>query len=168
MKRGFIAGIAVLSGLLLLIVLQPITSATDRQSSQPLEAGAAVSDEGLCSGLVSKYENARNSEDRRLVCLQMLDAGLVKRDMSLVRLRQLFGKDVRLLPHGESADISYAVVNFERLKEITIPAQSKFIHRSRSYTGWYISFSLDSDKNVLSYCLSNLYKPTVVPEREVY
>ena len=101
--------------------------------------------------LARAYRSARTEFDRRAVCLDAIDAGVVARGRPVAVVDAIFGtKYARELPPG--SELESGVVDFRpQLKSPRDNVQVAFV-------GWYLAFQFDSNGRLQDYYLSNLHK----------
>ena len=102
--------------------------------------------------LAKAYRAARTDFERRAVCLDAIDSGVVARGRSVAVVDAIFGTAYsRELPPG--IELEAGVVDFHPLP----PS-----HGDRSvqvaHIGWYLAFKFDSAGKLQDYFLSNLHK----------
>jgi hypothetical protein len=101
--------------------------------------------------LAKAYRAARTEFERRTVCLEAIDAGVVARGRSVAVVDAIFGTTyARKLPHG--SELETGVVDFHP------PLLSGSDKVASGYIGWYLAFKFDSAGTLQSYYLSNLHK----------
>ncbi len=97
------------------------------------------------------YRTARTEFERRAVCLDAIDAGVVARDRPVGVVDAVFGtRYATKLPKG--TDLQWGVVHFHPALE------SGSDKASSGYIGWYLAFQFDSAGKVQNYYLSNVHK----------
>ena len=101
--------------------------------------------------LATAYREARTELDRRTVCLEAIDAGLVARGHSVAVVDAVFGTTYakKLPPRGK---IEWGVVEFHPLP----PPPNDAMAAAR--IGWYLAFEFDSSGGVQNYYLSDVHK----------
>jgi hypothetical protein len=101
--------------------------------------------------LAKAYRAARTEFQRRSVCLDAIDSGVVARDRSVAVIDAVFGTTYgRKLPSGN--ELETGVVHFHP------PLLSDSDSAASGYIGWYLAFEFDSNGRLQSYHLSNLHK----------
>jgi hypothetical protein len=104
------------------------------------------------------YAGAKTEAQKRLVCIEAIDAGVVRGGVSIDVLKRVFGPDFEDFGM-DSRSNRLAMVNF------VAPWRSTNALVSDVYRGWYLAVSYMADGAVLTYHLSNLGKESamVVP-----
>ena|ERR1700675_2698994 len=101
--------------------------------------------------LAKAYRAARTEFERRAVCLDAIDTGVVARDRSVAVVDAVFGTTYAgKLPRG--SELETGVVHFHP------PLLSGSDRVASGYTGWYLAFEFDSTGRLQNYYLSNLHK----------
>jgi hypothetical protein len=102
--------------------------------------------------LARAYREARTDLERRTVCLEAIDAGLVARGHSVAVIDAVFGTTYakKLPPTGSK--VEWGVVEFHPLPSPPSDATSA------AHMGWFLAFEFDSSGAVQNYYLSNLHK----------
>ena len=101
--------------------------------------------------LAKAYRAARTEFERRAVCLDAIDAGVIARDRSVAVVDAIFGTTyARKLPRG--IELEKGVVDFHP------PLLSGSDAVASAYIGWYLAFEFDSTGRLQTYYLSNLHK----------
>jgi hypothetical protein len=98
------------------------------------------------------YRAARTELERRAVCLDAIDAGVLARGRSVAVVDAVFGTTyaTRLPPRGSGFETG--VVDFQ-----PIPSSgSKAV--ASGHVGWYLAFEFDSAGTLQNYYLSNVHK----------
>lgn len=112
--------------------------------------GAAPADKEI-DRLARAYRAARTELERRAVCLDAIDAGVIARGRSVTVVDAIFGTNyTRKLPRG--SELETGVVDFHPLP----PPPSDKGQAAR--VGWYFVFKFDSGGTLQDYYLSNLHK----------
>jgi hypothetical protein len=102
--------------------------------------------------LAKAYRAARTEFERRAVCLDAIDAGVVARGHSVAVIDTVFGTTwARKVPPA-GAELEWGVVKFHPLPP---PPSDKFAAAS---IGWYLAFQFDSTGTIQNYYLSNVHK----------
>ncbi len=115
--------------------------------------GAQPDKEKEIDRLAKAYRAARTEFDRRTVCLDAIDAGVIARGRPVAVVDAIFGTDyVSKLPTG--SELETGVVDFHPL---TRPPSDK-VAVAYGHTGWYLAFKFDSSGTLQDYHLSNLHK----------
>lgn len=97
------------------------------------------------------YRAARTEFERRAVCLDAIDAGVVARGRSVTVVDAIFGTHyAKKLPSG--SEFESGVVYFHPLP----PPPSDAMQAA--HIGWYFAFEFDSAGMLQNYYLSNLHK----------
>lgn len=100
--------------------------------------------------LAKAYRAARTEFERRAVCLDAIDTGVIARDRSVAVVDAIFGTTyARKLPRGR--ELETGVVDFHPLP----PPSDAF---AAAHIGWYFAFKFDSTGRLQDYSLSNLHK----------
>jgi hypothetical protein len=103
-------------------------------------------------GLARAYRAARTEFERRAVCLDAIDAGVLARGRSVAVVDAVFGTTyARKLP-PEGGGLETGVVDFHP------PPPSPSDAVQVAYIGWYLAFEFDSDGRLQNYYLSNVHK----------
>jgi len=102
--------------------------------------------------LARAYRAAQTELERRAVCLDAIDAGVVARGRSVAVVDAVFGTTYarKLPPAGGGLEVG--VVDFHPLP----PPPSDAIQAA--HIGWYLAFEFDSTGRLQNYYLSNLHK----------
>ena len=102
--------------------------------------------------LAKAYRAARTELERRAVCLDAIDAGVVARDRPVAVVDLIFGTTYakKLPPAG--GGLEAGVVDFHP----PLPSGSDAV--ASAYIGWYLAFEFDSTGKLQNYYLSNLHK----------
>ena len=102
--------------------------------------------------LAGAYRAARTEFERRAVCLDAIDAGIVARGRSVAVVDAVFGTTYakKLPPAG--GGLEAGVVHFRP----SPPSGSDAV--ASAYMGWYLAFEFDSTGRLQNYYLSNLHK----------
>jgi hypothetical protein len=102
--------------------------------------------------LAKSYRAARTEFERRAVCLEAIDAGVVARGRSVGVVDAVFGTTwARKLPPA-GRELEWGVVDFHTLPPLPNNAMSA------AHIGWYLAFEFDSTGRLQNYYLSNLHK----------
>lgn len=101
--------------------------------------------------LAKAYRAAQTELERRTVCLEVIDAGVVAQGRSVTVIDAIFGTTyAKKLPHG--SDLETGVVDFYP------PRLSGSNAVASAHVGWYFAFKFDSTGSLQNYYLSNLHK----------
>ncbi len=102
--------------------------------------------------LAKAYRAARTESERRAVCLDAIDAGVVARGRSVAVVDAVFGTNYarKLPPAGGGLEVG--VVEF---LPFPLPPSDAV---AAAHTGWYLAFEFDSTGSLQNYYLSNLHK----------
>ena len=102
--------------------------------------------------LARAYREARTDLDRRTVCLEAIDTGLVARGRSVTVVDAVFGTAYakKLPPAG--GELEWGVVEFHPLPPPPSDAMAA------ASIGWYLAFEFDSSGAVQNYYLSDVHK----------
>jgi hypothetical protein len=101
--------------------------------------------------LAKAYRAARTEFERRAVCLDAIDSGVIAQDRSVAVVDAIFGTTyASKLPRG--SELEKGVVHFHPQppsprNDVQVP-----------YVGWYFAFKFDSAGRLQDYHLSNLHK----------
>jgi hypothetical protein len=102
--------------------------------------------------LARAYRAARTEFERRGVCLDAIDAGVVARGRSVAVVDAVFGTTyARKLP-PEGGGLEKGVVDFHP----SPPSRSDALQAA--YIGWYLGFEFDSAGKLQNYYLSNVHQ----------
>jgi hypothetical protein len=102
--------------------------------------------------LARAYRAARTEFERRAVCLDAIDAGVVARGRSVAVVDAVFGTTwARKLPPA-GGELEWGVVEFHPLP----PPPSDAMSAVR--IGWYLAFEFDSTGKLQNYYLTNVHK----------
>jgi hypothetical protein len=102
--------------------------------------------------LAKAYRAARTEFERRAVCLDAIDAGVVARGRSVAVVDAVFGTTyARHLP-PVGGELEWGIVDFHLLP----PPPSDAMSAAR--IGWYLAFEFDSTGRLQNYYLSNMHK----------
>jgi hypothetical protein len=101
--------------------------------------------------LASAYRAARTEFERRAVCLDAIDAGVVARGRSVGVVDAVFGTTwIRKLPPA-GGGLETGVVHFHP----SPPSPGDAVQAA--YIGWYLAFEFDSAGTLQNYYLSNVH-----------
>jgi hypothetical protein len=101
--------------------------------------------------LATAYRAAKTEFDRRAVCLEAIDAGVVARDRSVSVIDAVFGTSYsRKLP--PAGGLETGIVEFHPLP----PPPNDAVAAAR--VGWYFAFQFDSAGKLQNYYLTNVHK----------
>ncbi len=101
--------------------------------------------------LANAYRAAHTEFERRAVCLDAVDSGVIARGRPVVAVDAIFGTTyANKLPHGSVLEAG--VVDFHP------PLLSGSDTRASAYIGWYFAFKFDSSGRLQDYYMSNLHK----------
>ena len=101
--------------------------------------------------LARSYRAARTEFERRAVCLDAIDAGVVARGRPVAVIDAVFGTTyARKLP--PAGGLETGVVHFHP----SLPSGSDAA--ASAYIGWYLAFEFDSTGRLQNYSLSNVHK----------
>lgn len=110
----------------------------------------AQPDKGI-DRLAKAYRAARTEFERRAVCLDAIDAGVIARDRSVAVVDAIFGTTyAKKLPRG--IELEKGVVDFHP------PLLSGSDRVASAYVGWYLAFEYDSAGMLQNYYLTNTHK----------
>ena len=102
--------------------------------------------------LARAYREARTDIDRRTICLEALDGGLVARGRSVTVVDAVFGTAyAKKLPHT-GRELEWGTVDFHPLPPPPSDAMAA------GHIGWYLALEFDSNGAVQNYYLSNVHK----------
>jgi hypothetical protein len=97
------------------------------------------------------YLKAKTDKERRNICLEAIDQGVIARGKPLSTVKEIFGEDFSE-DIGKDADgFSYGIVNFSKPIKGG-PDTSDF------FVGWYMTVYYDKSGYIYKYHLSNLHK----------
>ncbi len=116
------------------------------ESARPEQQGINI------DRLARAYREARTDLDRRTVCLEAIDAGLVARGHSVAVVDAVFGTTYakRLPPPG--SELEWGTVDFHPLPPPPSDAMAA------GHIGWYLALEFDSSGAVQNYYLSDVHK----------
>jgi hypothetical protein len=101
--------------------------------------------------LAKAYRAARTEFERRAVCLDAIDAGVIADRSSVAVVDAIFGTTyARKLPHGR--ELETGIVDFHP------PSLSGSDSRASAYIGWYLAFKFDTAGKLENYYVSNWHK----------
>jgi hypothetical protein len=102
--------------------------------------------------LASAWRAARTEFERRAVCLDAIDAGVVARDRSVTVIDAVFGTTYasKLPPAG--GGLEKGVVDFHPSQ----PSPSDAVQAA--YIGWYLAFEFDSAGKLQDYYVTNVHQ----------
>lgn len=101
--------------------------------------------------LARAYRAARTEGERRAVCLDAIDEGVVARDRPVADVDAIFGTSYAgRLPRG--GGLETGVVNFHPSPP---PPNNSY---QAAHIGWYLAFEFDSAGRVQNYYLSNAHQ----------
>jgi hypothetical protein len=102
--------------------------------------------------LAKAYRAAQTESERRAVCLEAIDKGVVARGRSVAIVDAIFGTDyAKQLPHAK--ELHPGIVYFYKTDplsnrdDVLVP-----------FIGWYFAFNYDSAGRLENYHLTNLHK----------
>ena len=102
--------------------------------------------------LARAYQQAQTDLDRRTVCLEAIDAGLVARGHSVAVVDAVFGTTyAKKLPRA-GGELEWGVVEFHPMPPPPSDAMAAV------HIGWFLAFQFDSTGEVQNYYLSNVHK----------
>ncbi len=104
------------------------------------------------SRLAKAYRAAQTELDRRAVCLDAIDSGVVARGRSVAVIDAIFGTTYAGKLPSSGGGLEVGVVDFH---PIPSPPSSAY---AAAHTGWYLAFEFDSTGRLQNYYLSNLHK----------
>ncbi len=120
-------------------------------SVRGVQADKKIDDKKIDS-LARAYRAARTELERRAVCLDAIDAGVVAKGRSVAVVDAVFGTTwARKLP-PPGGGLEWGVVDFHPLPP---PPDDAF---SAAHMGWYLALQFDSAGTVQNYHLSNVHK----------
>jgi hypothetical protein len=115
-------------------------------------SGRAAQPDKEIDRLARAYRAARTEFERRAVCLDVIDAGVVARDRSVAVVDAVFGTTyARKLP-PEGGGLETGVVDFHP----SPPSPRDAVQIA--YIGWYLAFEFDSAGRLQNYYLSNAHQ----------
>ena len=117
------------------------------QSMRPEQPGMKTADR-----LATAYRAARTELERRAVCLEAIDEGVVARGRSVAVVDAVFGTNYAKKLPRPGGELEWGVVDFHPLP----PPPSDTISAARE--GWYLAFEFDSEGTVQNYYLSDVHK----------
>lgn len=101
--------------------------------------------------LAKAYRAAQSELDRRAVCLDAVDSGVIARGRSVTVVDTIFGTTwAAKLPSGSELD--WGVVEFHPMAPPPTDAMAA------AHIGWFLAFQFDSTGEVQNYYLSNVHK----------
>jgi hypothetical protein len=116
-------------------------------------SGAPPDKEKEIDGLAKAYRAALTEFERRAVCLDAIDAGVIARGRPVAIVDAIFGTNyARELPSGR--ELEAGVVDFHPLP----PPSSDRVAVAYGHIGWYLAFKFDSNGTLQDYYLSNSHK----------
>ena len=139
MKMAIVSAQVV--GITFLLLLSPISTAAERNMS-----------ESRIENLARLYRSSSGEKQRRDVCLQAIDSGVIYRGVSVRTIDRIFGTSFRLVSPSKGERLATGVIDF-----ILLPPPSEDWNQA-AHVGWYFFFSYDSRGVVEDYYLSNLHK----------
>ena len=98
------------------------------------------------------YRAARTEMERRAVCLDAIDAGVVARGRSVAVVDAVFGTTYAAKLPTKGGGLEWGVVNFHP------PLESGSDKAASGYIGWFLAFQFYPDGTLENYYLSNLHK----------
>jgi hypothetical protein len=104
--------------------------------------------------LAKAYRAARTEFERRAVCLDAIDGGVIAEGRSVTVVDAIFGTTYATKLPRVGAGLDAGVVRFHPLP----PPPSSGRHIQAATTGWFFVFEFDSAGKVENYYLSNLHK----------
>ena len=97
------------------------------------------------------YAKAKTEKERRNICLEAIDRGVIARGKRLSNVKEIFGEDFSADIGKDAAGFSYGVVNFSKPIKGG-PDTSNF------FLGWYMTVYYDKSGYIYKYDLTNLHK----------
>jgi len=102
--------------------------------------------------LAAAYRGARTEFERRAVCIDAIDAGIVARGRSVAVVDAVFGTTyARKLPIKGSG-LEWGVIDFHP------PLESGSDKEASGFIGWFLAFQFYPDGTIENYYLSNVHK----------
>jgi hypothetical protein len=98
-----------------------------------------------------KYQKAASAEEKRAVCIEAIDAGIISRGVNIEKIKKIFGKDFDAELKLSEDGSGYGIVDF-------IPTVSGKDGEAASHEGWYLKVEYDKKKLIQKYYLTNLHK----------
>jgi hypothetical protein len=112
----------------------------------------ASSDDDI-NDFAKRYAHAKSELEKRTVCIEAIDKGVVARGISIRNVKLLFGPDLTEKVGVDQDGASYGIVDFIRPKKAEAgKAVSDYV------AGWYLVIYYDQSGLVLNYHLSNVHK----------
>lgn len=102
--------------------------------------------------LAAAYRAARTEFERRTVCLDAIDAGIVARGRSVADVDAVFGTTFAKKLPGKGAGLEWGVVHFHP------PLESGSDKKASGYIGWFLAIQFYSDGTLENYYLTNVHK----------
>lgn len=116
-------------------------------------SGSQKNKDGEIERLAKAYRAAPTEFERRAVCLDAIDAGVIGRGSRVAVVDTIFGTHyARELPSG--SELEAGVVDFHPVPSPT----SEKVAVAHGHIGWYLAFKFDSNGTLQDYYLSNLHK----------
>jgi len=97
---------------------------------------------------VAEYKRATGEIEKRTVCLNFIDAGLLYDGAPMADVRKVFQQDFEDMDMDEKSN-HLAIVHFVPPKRTSSPLQPAL------WTGWYLALTYRPDGTVMHYSLSN-------------
>jgi hypothetical protein len=104
--------------------------------------------------LAKAYRAARTEFERRTVCREAIDAGVIAEGRSVAVVDAIFGTAYAKKLPRVGTGLDAGVVRFHPLP----PPPSSGPHIQAATTGWFFVFEFDSAGRLESYYLTNLHK----------
>ncbi|MCX6904312.1 MAG: hypothetical protein NTW03_12710 [Verrucomicrobia bacterium] len=98
------------------------------------------------------YQGTAEPRAKRDLVIKAIDDGVIKRGLSLVHAKVMFGDDLQTFRRDSTNAVLRAAVFFEPAKPPPNPLMSALLQ------GWYLDLLFSSDNRLDRYSLSNVHK----------
>lgn len=99
-----------------------------------------------------QYQAASTEVQRRAVCIDAIDKGLIHQGMSIEVIDQIFGTNLQSKKPKRLGEYEWGVIPFRELQATPPPGVSA------GRTGWFLAVSFDKGGQVEQYYLTNVHK----------
>ena len=107
----------------------------------------------LVDHFAAKYKQARTEVQKRTICVELMDAGVLYDGAPIDNVKKIFQQDFEDMGMDSQSN-SVAIVHF------VPPEPPSYPMASAIWKGWYLSIGYRSDGTVQRYCLSNEHMET--------
>jgi hypothetical protein len=100
------------------------------------------------------YRTAKTDLERRTLCLEAIDAGVIARGHNVAVVDRIFGTHyAKKLPSG--VEFETGTVDFHPQP---VPQETGDRYSAHDFVGWFLAFRFGSDGSLEDYYLTNLHK----------